>query len=328
MTQCIVVGAGIAGLLAAKSLHDAGVDVTVVDKGQDAGGRMATRHLRSGVIDYGAQFFTVRSDRFRALVETWQKAGIVTEWSRGFPGPDNQLNKDGYPRYRGSSSMADVPKHLTKGLDVRLNTPVTAVRHAGDRWQIDNEHGETLTGDWLVMTPPVPQSLELLAAGSIALPDDANYTLQRIEYDPCIAVLGLLDDPSIIPEPGAIQFDDEPVRWLADNTRKGISSGAYAITIHGAPQFSREHWDKDHTEAGRLLIDAVRRWLGTAHVREFEVYGWRYSQPTEVHSSPCLMVNQPLPLVFAGDAFAGPRVEGAALSGLAAADSLLNLRAE
>ena len=57
---------------------------------------------------------------------------------------------------------------------------------------------------------------------------------------------------------------------------------------------------------------------------EFQVHGWRYSQPVDTYSEACLMVEDSL--VFAGDAFAGPRVEGAALSGLAAADALLGRR--
>ena len=60
-------------------------------------------------------------------------------------------------------------------------------------------------------------------------------------------------------------------------------------------------------------------------MKKFEVYRWRYSQPILSYPDPAVLVESPAPLVFAGDAFAGPRVEGATLSGMAAADKLLNI---
>ena len=62
--SCIVVGAGISGLLAARELSDAGWRVTVLDKGRGVGGRMATRRTGGARFDHGAQFFTVRDERF------------------------------------------------------------------------------------------------------------------------------------------------------------------------------------------------------------------------------------------------------------------------
>ena len=48
---------------------------------------------------------------------------------------------------------------------------------------------------------------------------------------------------------------------------------------------------------------------------------------TQPHDDPCLVASEAPPLVFCGDAFGQPKVEGAALSGLAAADRLLGREA-
>lgn len=52
-----VVGAGIAGITAARTLAQAGWQVTVFEKSRGAGGRMATRRTAFGGFDHGAQFF-------------------------------------------------------------------------------------------------------------------------------------------------------------------------------------------------------------------------------------------------------------------------------
>jgi len=52
------------------------------------------------------------------------------------------------------------------------------------------------------------------------------------------------------------------------------------------------------------------------------VHGWLYSKPSTVDPEPCMLASadtQLPPLALAGDAFNGPRVEGAVVSGWAAA---------
>src|SRR5262245_8777025 len=96
----LIVGAGIAGLMAAHVLTERGLSVALLNKESSVGGRLATRHIGAGFADYGAQFFTVRSDEFREWVDRWLAAGIVYQWTNGFSdGSFSREEFDGYPRY-------------------------------------------------------------------------------------------------------------------------------------------------------------------------------------------------------------------------------------
>jgi renalase len=64
-----IVGAGMAGITAARTLIQAGYRVTVLEKSRGAGGRMSTRRSEFGSFDHGAQYFTVRDARFRRMMQ-------------------------------------------------------------------------------------------------------------------------------------------------------------------------------------------------------------------------------------------------------------------
>ena len=314
-TDVLVIGAGMAGLSAAAELQRAGRRVLVLDKGRGVGGRLASRRIGGATFDHGAQFITTRDARFAAVLEQGRQNGAMEEWCRGFAG-----SADGHARWRGKPAMSAVAKHLAVGLELVLEMPVAALRRAGDRWCVETTTGRTFTAGAVVLTPPVPQSLALLDAGGIVLAPEMRTRLAAIEYERCLAVMAALDGPSRIPPPGGLTPDDGPIAWIADNQLKGISAEP-AVTIHATHGFSMEHWERDRQESGRALLEAAAEWLG-AGIRRFQVHGWRYSKPMRVDEEPCVLVSQSPPLVLAGDAFAGPRVEGAALSGWAAAAAI------
>lgn len=317
--SCLIIGAGMAGLMAAQSLQANGWTVTVVDKGRGVGGRMATRRIENAVFDHGAQFFTVRDPSFASWVQQWEAAGIATVWSHGLPTPSDLSPSEGYARYRGASGMAAIAKRLASSLTVHTSTRIVQLQQDVG-WIVTAEDGQIFAADALMLTAPVPQSLELLANSHITLPPDVQQSLSEIAYHPCFAVMAVLDGPSNIPVPGALQIQEEPIAWLADNQQKGISPQS-AVTIHAGPAFTREYLEADLTEVGQVLLAAAEKWLGSSVVT-FQVHRWLYSQPIHPYPARMLRVDVPAPLVFAGDAFDGPRVEGAALSGLAAAQAL------
>jgi renalase len=310
--RAVVVGAGLSGLMAARTLNQRGFEVTVLDKGRGVGGRMATRRITApdgstATFDHGAQFFTVRDERFSELVEDWMRAGVVREWCRGFDGDD------GHPRYVVEGGMTALAKHLARGLDVRTSTLVFAVK-PGDtsRWTVVIDDGTNIDTDAVVMTCPLPQSYSLTVTTGIELPNELLLT----DYDRTIGLLAVLDASADIAPPGGLQNPDGIFSWIGDNVAKGLSA-IPAITFHANPEWSLAHWDDDADTGRALLTAAAAAYLGSANIVASEYKKWRFATPKRIWPEPvhCAADNT---LVFAGDAFAGPKVEGAVLSGLAA----------
>jgi renalase len=315
ISSCIIVGGGITGLITAIILQRNGIKVTVLDKGKGIGGRLATRKIKEGVFDYGAQYFSVNNLQFQQWVDEWLQAGIITEWCKGFTLEDN--NKT---RYRGVVSNRSIAKYLARNLTVHTSTKVIKLNYS-DRWLIKTESGHNFLGEILIMTPPVPQTLALFNDSNIVIPDALKNSLEQITYYQCIAVLALLSKPSNISFPGGILLNQEPLIWLADNYQKGISPH-YAVTLHATPKFSETYWDSDNEIITNLLFNTASNWLNNS-VIEYQVHRWRYSLPRTFYHQPYCALTE-LPLVIAGDAFVSPKIEGAVLSGIAAANYVLN----
>ena len=315
--RVVVVGAGITGLVAARGLSAAGADVVVLDRGRSVGGRMATRRIGDARVDHGAQFFTVRTPAFRSQVDDWIERGLVRVWTHGF-GDD-----DGDPRYIASAGMNSLPKDLAGGLDIETSTMAFAVRPGdvdrdgdGGRWHVVIDDGTRRHADAVVITCPLPQAFALVVDTGV----DFDDRVFRVDYDRTLCLLAVLDRPPAIPPPGAVQAADETFSFIGDNTAKGISS-VPAVTFHAGPQWSEDHWDDERDDARRLLELAAAPWLGEARIVESQLKRWRFATPRTIWPDPC-WVGGDGTIVVAGDAFSGPRVEGAHNSGLAAAHAL------
>ena len=315
--EILIVGAGMSGMAAADELVRAGRRVVVVDKGRNVGGRMASRRIAGAVFDHGAQFMTARSARFQRLLQDGCVRCVTREWCRGF-----SAEAQGHPRWRGNPEMTALPGNLAQGAGVLLETQVTSVSRRENGWTVSLADGSSISSAAVLLTAPVPQSLALLDAGGFAAPAELRARLEAIEYERCLAVLAVLDGPSGMPPPGGMAFENGPLAWLADNELKGISP-VPCVTLHASHAFSLRHWDADRREVALELLEAAAPWI-RAGVQEFQTHGWLYSKPLRVHEDACAVLHAAPPLVMAGDAFAGSKVEGAALSGWAAAGYLID----
>lgn len=327
-TDVMIVGAGIAGLMAAQVLTEQGIECIVLEKAAQVGGRLATQKLGSGLADSGAQFFTVRDSAFQAWVDQWIEAELVYVWSHGWS--DASLSEptyDGHPRYAVRGGMHALTQHIAKDLpNIRTKTEMATATHDEQGWVFQDQDGGIYASKALLLTSPVPQSLYLLDQGATTLHSDDFKLLSKIEYAPSLTGLFQIDGVIRIPTPGAIQRKKSQISWIADNKQKGISSNATVITIQASDQYSAQMWGSDNERILKALRTELELYMddGTT-IREAQLKRWQYAVPKHIHPERYMVAKDNLALIFAGDAFGGPRIEGAALSGLDAGQRIRDI---
>ncbi len=314
----VVLGGGVSGLMAATVLTRAGVGVVVLDKGRRAGGRLASRRVGDATFDHGAQGFEMDRRNVTGALSGVEASGAMVEW--GDVGPCEA----GRAWFRGQPSMSAVGRGMADGLDVRLATEVVGVHGREGRWIAVTKAGPGIEGSAMVVTVPVPQALAVMQAGRVGIEAGLRMRLEAIAYERCLAVMALTEGPSRVASSSGLVTGSGSIARITDNVRKGISA-APSVTVHSTHGFAMGHWDGDRVESGRRLIDEASGFLGVG-VRAMEVHGWRYSHAVTRDRCRCVVASESPLLVMAGDGFGAGGVEGAVLSGIAAAEAVLARR--
>ncbi|MDP7068082.1 MAG: NAD(P)-binding protein [Acidimicrobiales bacterium] len=303
-TNVAIIGAGITGAAAAYRLSQLGILADVYEIDSNVGGRMARFRFGEAVFDHGAQFFTTRGNEFRTLVEAAETDGAAEVWTRGFG-----ETPDGYERWRGVPDMTALAAWLLRksGAALHVESPVTDLGQ--------------LSTSGIILTPPIPVSISLARDSGLEPPPDLMSRLEAIQYKRTIAVLLVLHSPPAgMPPGGGIQLlDDQDLAFITDNCEKGVSS-VPAITIHLSNDASLALWDQSDEAVIDFAIEKTKSWVEGLDVADHSITRWRYAGPVEVLPESSASWGTKPSLVIAGEAFNGPKVEGAFTSGIDAAN--------
>jgi renalase len=320
-----VIGAGVAGLTAAAQLTAAGRTVLVLEKARGPGGRAATRRDGEDSFDHGAQYFSCRTPEFRELIAALEVTGQVQRWDARVVAvsKNGAVRPSDHERFVGVPGMNALARHFGRNLASRFNTSVTSVRYDAG-WHVTTRSGDTLTFAHLLLTTPPSQAAKLLAATSTPLLSQ----LAAVVMQPCWAVMLSFDEPVAVAFDAAYVDNGGALAWCArDSCKPGRPSGERWV-LHATSAWSQAHLEDSADAVSAVLLNAFRRLARTDILTPCKqiAHRWRFAQAPSPRADElpvqCLR-DDSMHLTVAGDWCAGSRVEGAYLSGLAAAAAIL-----
>jgi predicted NAD/FAD-dependent oxidoreductase len=273
--------------------------------------------------DHGAQYFTARDPRFARQVRAWREEGLVAEWEgriAALGGPPRAAGPGRPRRFVGLPGMSAIAAHLAADVALRCRVRIEEVSRGSSGWTLRHEGGEEGPFDGLVLALPAPRALPLLADAP-AIRDRTA----RVRMTGCWAVLVSFSSPLGAGFDAAF-VNSGPLSWIArDGSKPGRRGESWVL--HASPDWTEDHRDALPDEVCRSLLDALARALGVdlPGRTDLRAHLWPHAQPVEALSKECLF-DEELALAVCGDWCGGPRVEGAFLSGAAAAGRMLNRR--
>ncbi|HMP89862.1 MAG TPA: FAD-dependent oxidoreductase [Kiritimatiellia bacterium] len=320
-----VIGAGIAGLTAARLLAERGYPITVFDKGFRPGGRASTRMEGAYAFDHGCQYFTARDETFRRYVESWMDRNIISIWParrasciRG----STTLVTDDVTRYVGVPGMNAIAQHLANGLDVRQGVHVTGISKNDRGWRLTCEPQSTdRQFEILVVAIPSEQAAGLLRGATSLATEVENVAMQ-----PCWSVMAVFDFDIDAPFDAA-HFISSPLVWAANDGSKPGRAGNECWVLHASPAWTRDHLDDHSDVVAELLLKAFFETSGIPPVKpkQLRAHRWRFASPEIPLQVGCLWhANDGVGVC--GDWCHSARIQGAFLSGLKIAERIIDDR--
>jgi len=315
-----VVGAGISGLAAARSLKKAGHDPVLFEQASHVGGRCATESEGDYVFDSGASSIAPRGMSIQPVMlgeissEGLVKVERPIYTHSGLRVSVGDLFKNKTPRYTYLAGNATLPERLAEGLDVRLDTQIERIDRTDSAYSIENE-----TFDRVVLTPPAPQTTALLWTLSETRP------LHNARYRCCLSLmLGFQIPPPDVPYHALLDPEQRhPLTWLSIESLKSpgrAPEGCCAMVVQLSPTYSLNRYDRPIEDIVGDVTDYLVRLYGDQWCKPVvsRLKRWKYSLPDTAALFDS--VNPPeSTLVVAGDGVLAGRVESAFESGVKAA---------
>jgi predicted NAD/FAD-dependent oxidoreductase len=344
MKHFAILGAGMAGITAARTLVQAGHQVSVFEQAAHVGGRMATRDTPWGSFDAGAQYFTVRDPRFAlALEQVPGTSDCVRPWSANAVrvlDPLGHVVEAALPtreaHFVATPGMQSLVTHWAAPLQaagcLHLNARVERLardRLNPHRWQlqVQGEDAVVASGfDAVLLALPHAHAVQLLRQSATeAAASELMASLHGVEVAPCWTLMLAFpqaNQPSLSylgPQWNVARSTHHRIAWLARESSKPRRSPIERWTVQASPEWSSEHLQDDPARVEAKLRKAFAELTGIrTQPTEALIHRWGQAKTLKPLGPPHLY-QRATGLGTCGDWHLGHRVEDAFVSGLSLA---------
>jgi predicted NAD/FAD-dependent oxidoreductase len=328
-----IIGAGIAGITAARTLAKAGHHVHVFEKSRGAGGRMSTRDSHFGTFDHGAQYFTVRDPRFSLAIQAVPgTTDICRPWSAnavrvldplGHVFEAARTTKDAH--FVAKPGMNDLVRHWAEplGKAISYNTQVNRLeRGTKGLWTVHADDKNYTGFDHVLLAIPCIQAENLLkASGKDAANAKWLKAMDAVDVAPCWTMMVAFPKATqpnlhIGPQWNAARSIHHRIAWLARESSKPGRGKVERWTVQASAAWSAEHISDTETRVKAKLLRAFAELTGIrAEPTHAEMHRWLYAK-TITSLGVSHQYNPANGLGTCGDWHLGHRVEDAFVSGL------------
>ncbi len=327
-----IIGAGMAGASAARFLSERGVKCEIYEKSRGWGGRLSTKRVDTAdgsfYFDHGAQYFTAYDQRFVQLIEPLleekKAAAFQARWTIPSEASGSSAKRQGKKFY-------DTQRYWMRGGINRLCKEI-AQHHTLKQKTVTSLRPEDIKQfSAVISTVPLPQLAKLISLKE----EDSLWSCEE-HWDPCFALmLGFLKSgqnlaAESLPEAGFLADGLGGEHWFCEQSQRFYpkNSSLSSWVVHASATFSKKYFDRDKEEVARMLLDQCKESVCALRpdsgweLKVNRLHRWRYSKPKQTIEIPKNTFEKQ-GVFIAGDALRGGRVEGAYLSGLEAAESVL-----
>lgn len=304
-SQVAIIGAGMTGITAARSLNNAGYTVQLFEKSRGSGGRLASKRSAMGRVNLGAQAFHADQAEFLAELDHWQHAGWLKQTQQ---------------QWTGIPYMSALTRNLLGELNTLFSCEIRQLSHTQQGWLLLDQHGQQ-HGPFaqLIVAIPAPQASTLL---SNCAPDLAACAASVVMQPTWMVALGF-KEPLTASQP----LSPMQQRIIAEVRPSAIAAEQPMQTwlLRASVAWSIEHLEDEPAQVIHRLSNCFAELFDTAPPEADNAFAhrWRYAlgaleQPLNT------LTDLSRGLVVAGDWCGQGDLQSAWCSGQHAAQQLIN----